>query len=82
MKHGPTVRCPSAVTAPGAMAPGRLHTYQPTNFNLLAMIINFEIVLLEMYNYTKRYNSFSTDAMATKASKPAAGAAATGRRIG
>ena len=33
------------------------------------MIIDFEVVLLEMYNYTKRQNSFSTDAMAAQASK-------------
>ena len=59
------------------------HTYQPTNFNLLAMII--EIVLLEMNNYTKRCNSFSTGIPALwplNASKPAAGAVAAGRRNG
>ena len=33
------------------------------------MMIDFEIVLLEMYNYTKRQNSCSTDAMADQASK-------------
>ena len=29
------------------------HTYQPTNINLFAMIIDFAIVLLETYYYTK-----------------------------
>ena len=37
--------------------------------------------MLEKYNYTKRYNSFSTDAMAAKTSKPAAGAVAAGRTM-
>ena len=43
--------------------------YDYNNFNFLPMIIEFEIVLLEMYNYTKRQNSCSTDAMAAQASK-------------
>ena len=57
----------------------RVHTL----INLLAIIINFEILLLEVQLYKKiEFINFSTDAITAKTSKPAASAVAAGRQIG